>query len=131
MVYNSIYNHPHTKNLRKQLRRNQTDAEKKLWDVLRGKKIGFKFFRQYSIGNYILDFYCPAKRLAIEADGGQHAEEKSLIYDMQRTLFLNEKNIKVLRFGNNSIISNLEGVYQKIIDELNSSLPPLASRGGA
>jgi len=70
-----------------------------------------KFFRQYSVGRYILDFYCPAVRLAIEVDGSQHIEN---VHDATRTEFLRKENISVLRFWNNEVLRNLSGVYQKI-----------------
>lgn len=131
MVYNSSYNNPDKKNFRKILRKNQTEAERKIWNCVRNKKLlGFKFFRQYSIGNCILDFYCPFCRLAIEVDGGQHSREVDKSYDKLRTEFLNEKRIKVLRFWNNEVLNNIDGIIQVITTELNSSRPPLASRGG-
>ena len=70
-----LYNDPSTELDRRRLRKNATDAERKLWSILRSKRMaGLKFFRQYSVGSYILDFYCPERRLAIEVDGGQHAD---------------------------------------------------------
>jgi Uncharacterized protein conserved in bacteria len=65
------------KPLRQTLRHQQTDAEKKLWNALRGRQLlGLRFCRQFSVDNFILDFYCPEKKLAIELDGGQHADEQ-------------------------------------------------------
>jgi ATP-dependent helicase HrpA len=108
----SLYNNSNLKERRRNLRKSQTDAERKLWQILRNKQInGLKFFRQYSVGNYILDFYCPKMRLAIEVDGGQHAENK---HDDMRTAYLQKQNILVLKFWNNEILNNLEGVYVKI-----------------
>ena len=70
-----LYNDPSTKLDRRRLRKNATDAERKLWSILQSRRMaGLKFFRQYSVGSYILDFYCPERRLAIEVDGGQHAD---------------------------------------------------------
>ncbi len=131
MVYNSIYNNPDKKNFRKSLRKTQTEAERKIWNCVRNKKLlGLKFFRQYSVGDYILDLYCPFCRLAIEVDGGQHSREADKSHDKLRTEFLNENHIKVLRFWNNEVLNNIDGVIQVITTELNSSRPPLASRGG-
>jgi very-short-patch-repair endonuclease len=76
---------------------------------------GFKFFRQYSVGPYILDLYCPELRLSIEADGGQHAEKGQLEYDKQRTVYLVGFDIIELRFWNNEVIENTEGVHQTIL----------------
>ena len=112
----TIYNHLVLKKRRKELRSTSTDAEKKLWSILRKRGIdGLKFFQQYSIGGYILDFYCPVKRLAIEADGSQHIDSE---YDAVRTEFLNGHDITVLRFWNNDILKNLEGVREKIIQAI-------------
>lgn len=106
---NDLYNRYDFKERRRLLRKSQTDAERKLWGILRNKQLnGLKFFRQYSVSKYILDFYCPAIRLAIEVDGGQHAESK---YDDIRTNYLKSKNIFVIRFWNNEVLNNLEGVY--------------------
>jgi very-short-patch-repair endonuclease len=97
------------------LRKNQTDSERKLWSVLRNRQLsGAKFRRQFSIGRYILDFYSPAYKLAIEADGGQHYEEKGKRKDEIRTRELSNLGVKVLRFSDRDILNNIEGVYQVI-----------------
>ncbi len=107
-----------TKNLTKRLllRRDQTPQEVILWSKLRNNQLGFKFKRQYSVGPYVLDFYCPIKKLAIELDGSQHLENKE--YDIERSEYLVVFNIKVLRFWNNEINTNLDGVIIKITTEL-------------
>lgn len=116
-----IFNNQAHKDIRRKLRKAQTPEERKLWNLVRNKKIdGYKFFRQYSVGNYILDFYCPEKKLALEADGGQHSRDKNIKYDQERTQYLNTKNIKVIRFWNNEILNNIEGVYLSILDALKS-----------
>ena len=69
-----------------------------------------KFFRQYSFGSYILDFYCPEKKLAVELDGGQHNLPESKEYDAARTNFLNAHGVEVLRFWNNEVLCEMEGV---------------------
>lgn len=79
---------------------------------------GHKFYRQYSIGPYIVDFYCYDKEVAIELDGGQHAESTQLIYDTNRTRFLNRQGIKVIRFWDNEVIKNTEGVLRVIQEHL-------------
>lgn len=109
-----------SKNLGKRilLRRNQTPQEIILWSKLRRGNLGLKFKRQYSVGPYILDFYCPQKKLAIEIDGSQHLDNKD--YDRERTNYLNFLNIKVLRFWNNEINANINGVILKIVSELDS-----------
>jgi very-short-patch-repair endonuclease len=85
------------KQRRQELRRNQTDAEKTFWSHVRSKQFhGLKFFRQYSIGPYILDFYCPKLKLAIELDGGGHNENDHLEYDAVRTEYLKAQGIDVM-----------------------------------
>ena len=93
--------------------RNATRQEAVLWHVfLRTCEVNFS--RQYRIGNYILDFYAPSIKLAIEIDGGQHYEEESLCYDEERTAFLNERGICVLRFTNVDIDKRLIAVTDAI-----------------
>jgi very-short-patch-repair endonuclease len=109
-----LFNDSALKDRRKSLRKSQTDCERIVWNVLRNKQCkGLKFFRQFSVGPYILDFYCPAIRLAIELDGGQHAGEQKE-YDQIRTNYLKANNITELRFWNNEVLENLDGVYEKI-----------------
>ena len=112
------------KDRRKDLRNRSTDAERLLWHKLRGRQVcDLKFFRQFSTGSYILDFYCPKLKLAIELDGSQHATEKGMAYDQERTIYLEGKGIKVIRFWNNEVLTNIEGVVAKIGEfiSLNSS----------
>ena len=86
---------------RKNLRAHMTPAEAVLWPLISKKQIdGMRFLRQYSIGNYIVDFYCPVCKLAIELDGQTHFEENQIEYDHHRTAFLNEQGVRVLRFEN-------------------------------
>ncbi len=115
-----FYQHPQLKQLRKNLRNNQTDAEYKLWQILRNRQTGYKFTRQYSVGNYILDFYCSKLRLAIELDGGQHLEIQNKINDEIRTKFLDKQNIIVLRFYNTDVFKNIDGVGEKILQTINA-----------
>ncbi len=97
----------------RELRTHQTDAEGLLWEVLRAKRFfGLKFRRQHSVGRYILDFYCPEKKLNIELDGGQHAEQQA--YDTERTKCLEQEGIRVLRFWNNEVLQETEAVLEAI-----------------
>src|SRR3990167_8364083 len=99
----------------RELRKNQTDAEHILWNVLRNRQIcGAKFRRQYSTGNYILDFYSPEYKLWIEADGGQHYVDDVKEQDESRTRELAKMGIQVLRFSNLDILNNIEGVCEAI-----------------
>ena len=92
-----------------------TDAEVALWMILRDRRFaGLKFRRQHPIGPYILDFFCPALRLAIEADGGQHYTAEGMASDDERTSFLNDGGIEVLRFSNRAILTEREGVTAAI-----------------
>jgi len=113
-----LYNDPTVKLGRRHLRKNATDAEQKLWGVLRSRRMaGLKFFRQYSVGPYILDFYCPERRLAIEVDGGQHADVYGQQHDAHRASYLRELNIRVMRFWNNEVLQNIDGVGKKVKEE--------------
>jgi len=110
-----LYNNPKLKERRQELRRIQTKEEKFLWKHLRNRQVNnLKFFRQYSIGPYIADFYCPEIRLVIELDGGQHAEKDAQLYDQERTDYLNANHIEVARYWNNEVISNIEGILNDI-----------------
>ena len=108
------------------LRREMTDAERKLWSVMRDRQLeGAKFRRQQPIGPFIGDFVRQEHRLIIEADGGQHADS---LADARRTAFLESKGYRVLRFWNNDILSNLDGVAQLIANALSIPHPARAPR---
>ena len=101
------------------LRRGMTDAERKLWRKLRDRRpVGVKFRRQYAVSGYILDFYCPDAKLAVELDGDQHAQPERVIYDKQRDDKLNSLGINVLRFANTDVLTNTSGVLVKILEVL-------------
>jgi very-short-patch-repair endonuclease len=111
-----INNLPHLKTFRITLRKNLTPAEATLWKFLKGSKLeGRKFRRQHSVGNYILDFYCPSERLAIELDGEVHFNERAMEYDYERKLFLNSFDIKVIRFENRLVFEETEYVLNRIV----------------
>ena len=95
------------------LRRNMTKEERRLWYKYL-HNYPSRFRRQVTVGNYILDFYCSAAKLAIELDGSQHYDPMQQAYDAQRTAFLNSKGIHVLRFSNTDVLQNLNGVCQMI-----------------
>jgi very-short-patch-repair endonuclease len=96
----------------KELRRNLTPAEQKLWAVLRNDQLGVSFRRQHAIGPYVTDFCCIKKKLVIELDGGQHLEQAD--YDQERTEFLQSKGYRVLRFWNNDVVNDINGVITAI-----------------
>ena len=116
---NSLYNQKELKEKRKELRSNSTSAEAVLWRMLKGKQIeGKRWRRQFSIGYYILDFYCPEIKLAIELDGQSHYTFHGAREDDIRTQFLNSRGIRVIRFENRLIWDNLQGVLDIIKAEL-------------
>ena len=102
----------------KRMRKEPTDAEAALWELLRDKKLGDKFRRQHLIDDFIVDFVCLSKNLVIEVDGGYHNDFTQKEYDQQRTLYLNEKGFKVIRFTNEEVLGNTEAVLTKIKDIL-------------
>jgi very-short-patch-repair endonuclease len=100
----------------RELRRNQTEAEEPLWNELRGRRLATaKFVRQYQIGDFIADFACRSLRIAIELDGGQHPENER---DLGRTRIIEAHGYRVIRFWNNEVLENIDGVLQAIGDEL-------------
>ena len=111
---------PNAKNLRKNL----TKEERHLWyDYLRTYSV--KFLRQKIIGKYIVDFYCAEAKLIVELDGSQHYEEKEMEYDAERTAFLEQYGIRVLRIPNNEVIQNFRGVCEYIDLAVKQSLSQL------
>lgn len=101
--------------VRRSLRNNSTAPEAILWLRLKGKQIeGLKFRRQFGVGPYVLDFYCPELRLAIELDGEVHNTSWGEAHDEIRTKFLMENNINVLRFKNEVVYQNIEAIVQEI-----------------
>jgi very-short-patch-repair endonuclease len=113
---------PH-KNIKfaKALRTNQTDAELKVWQALRASRLmNYKFKRQVPIGDFIVDFVCFEKKLMIEIDGGQHLDSKK---DLARDAKLNVQGYQVLRFWNNEIIQNFDGVLSVISQHLQMATP--------
>ncbi|MDD2556859.1 MAG: endonuclease domain-containing protein [Desulfuromonas sp.] len=114
-----LHNSPKMKERRKELRNNATAAEQQLWRVLRCRNIGgHKFRRQHSVGPYILDFYCPARKLALEIDGDSHFLDEAVVYDQVRTAYLHALGITVLRFLNTDVYENAEAVCERILLEV-------------
>jgi very-short-patch-repair endonuclease len=117
-----LYNDNRLKTRRQALRNNMPKPEQRLWYWLRGKKAnGYKFRRQYGVGGYILDFYCPELRLGIELDGDSHFNDKAKEYDRIREDFLKANNIRVLRFTNKEVKDNIQGVVEKLLKYLPDS----------
>lgn len=114
------YYAPYIKEFARALRKNQTEEEKKFWQIVRNSKLGVKFRRQFQIDNkYIADFVCLEKRLIIEIDGGQHNDN---FYDVQRTFYLENLDFKIIRFWNNEINQNIDGCIQYLKEIISSPL---------
>jgi very-short-patch-repair endonuclease len=115
------------------MRSEPTPAEHRLWQILRAKRLeGYKFKRQLTIDHYIVDFACFKRRLIVEADGGHHCESH---HDLRRDAYLRAQGFRILRFWNNDIFDNEEGVLTSILNALTSPLPgasrhPSPAEGG-
>ncbi|MBV8333964.1 MAG: endonuclease domain-containing protein [Alphaproteobacteria bacterium] len=114
--------------LARRLRRDSTEAERQIWRQLRELETGNRFRRQHPIGDHIVDFACPAAKLAIELDGGQHAINRE--EDEIRTQQIARHGYRVIRFWNGDVIENLAGVVQVIKQELEISLSALGGGEG-
>jgi very-short-patch-repair endonuclease len=115
---------PNTKHKAIELRKEPTPAEAKLWSRIRNDQLGVTFRRQHAVGNYIPDFCSPKAKLIIELDGSQHLEEQE--YDQERTKYLESLGYKVIRFWNNDVTNNIEGVKLAILHAMEDD----NSRGG-
>ena len=104
---------PESYHLARQLRKEPTQAERRLWSVLRGNKLnGVSFRRQHAIGKYIVDFCAVKKKMVIELDGSQHVEQSE--YDIQRTAYLKSQGYKVMRFWNDQVMKDMESIIRSI-----------------
>jgi very-short-patch-repair endonuclease len=107
------------------LRRELTDAERRLWYLVRDRHLGgWKFRRQYEIGPYILDFYCAERKILVEADGSQHLTPEGVQHDVERTAFLESQGVKVMRFDNLEILTQTDAVAEMILKELGDRPSP-------
>ena len=103
----------------RELRKNMTDAERKLWSKLRLRQLKDRqFYRQRIIGSYIVDFFCPKEKLVIEVDGSQHYSDEIFEADKIRDKHLNEQGFEVLRFNDTDVLKNTDGVVEHIIEHL-------------
>ncbi len=126
-----IFNKTDFKEKRRLLRKNMPPAELILWSKLRSKSLnGCKFRRQYSIGTYIVDFYCPQLKLAIEIDGESHFIDGADTYDRNRQTIIESFGISFLRFTNRDVYERLEGVIDKILERIPVSADPSLARRG-
>jgi very-short-patch-repair endonuclease len=112
-----IYNKNKLKENRRSLRKSQTKEELIFWAHVKNRRFhGYKFRRQYSIGNYIADFYCPELKLVVEIDGGQHYENDNIEKDLQRTEYFEELGIRMKRYTNIDIKANLIGTMDNLLE---------------
>ena len=102
----------------RRLRRDSTNVEMRLWQKLRNRQLGVDFRRQHPAGSFVLDFYCPSLRLAIELDGGQHAQGHQEASDRRREQWLNERGVSVVRFWNSDVATNMFGVLETIATKI-------------
>ena len=116
-------NHPVTKEYRQLLRKTETPTERLLWKKLKGKQLdGHRFRQQHGFGPFVLDFYCPALRLCVELDGEIHNNENVRKKDEDRTVFLNQNRIFVLRFKNEEVEQDVDGVLRRIREFINNNI---------
>jgi len=120
--------------LKRRLRSDMTGAEKRLWSKLRARQLqGIKFRRQHGIGPYIVDFYCPERSIVIEVDGDSHAEAEQIQKDQRRDRYLRSIGLSVVRYRNDDIMKNLDGVLQDLQKQVSSGFtsphPSLSRRG--
>lgn len=112
------------KQIVRNIRKEPTFSEKKLWMHLRNKQLdGIKFRRQHPVDGFIVDFYCPSARLAIELDGGVHVDSEQASYDLLRQKELAEQGVKVIRFWNSEVDGKIDAVLQTILAEVQKQLP--------
>ena len=103
----------------RQLREQMTNAERHLWAKLRMKQLmGCQFYRQKPVGDYIVDFFCPRAKLVIEVDGSQHLSDEMLEYDRIRDEYMSSLGLRVLRFNNNDVLTNIDGVVERIMENM-------------
>lgn len=114
MTFTRIYNRPEYKDRRRELRATMTAAERMIWERVRGSQLGSRFRRQHSIGDYIVDFYCPTARLVIEIDGSTHNSEQQQNHDALRTHYLKSVGHHVLRFTNKEVQEDIDHILAVI-----------------
>jgi len=108
----------------RELRRVETETEKIMWESLRGKRLnGLKFRRQHPYEHYVLDFFCVEHQLVVELDGSAHEVLDQGAYGEERTRFLNERGLKIIRFRNDEVKKNLASVLQRIVEETTKPHP--------
>jgi len=120
-----------TTKIRQRLRRNLTLAEEIFWNqVSKSKFMNLKFRRQHGIGKYIADFYCPTKKLIIEIDGNSHFTKQGQLRDAERSRYIASLGYRIIRYNNNDIVDNVDGVFQDLENQLKLTPSNSPSRGG-
>ena len=115
------FNQTNEKEKRRKLRQEQTYVEKIVWLYLRNRKMfGYKFKRQYSIDQYVVDFFCPELKLALEIDGGIHEMEENKLYDKERQSYIESYGIEFLRIKNEELLGNPNKAFEKIAEKIKS-----------
>jgi very-short-patch-repair endonuclease len=122
--YKMIYNRPHQLARRRELRKNSSAPEERLWSKLRRQQLGVRFRRQHGVGRYITDFYCAEWALVIELDGDSHFTPETQVYDAERDRFMYSLGLRVLRFLNRDVMENMEGVVEQIVAVGNERFTP-------
>jgi very-short-patch-repair endonuclease len=112
------YNRKSEKENRRKLRKQMTFCEKIIWNHLREKQLGYRFLRQYSVDQYIIDFYCPKLKLALEIDGDIHEEPEHKAKDIGRQEYLEQFGIKFIRIKNEEFLGNAEKAFRRITEEI-------------
>ncbi len=124
MAFHKLHNRKYLKEFRRSLRNNSTSAEAVLWTKLSRKQVaGLKFRRQHSIGNYIVDFYCPKIMLVIELDGAYHASCQAIVKDRKRDEYLESFGMTILRFENRVVFEKPGEIIEQIL-EVNNKITP-------
>lgn len=117
----AIRGQPDYLDITRRLRSNMTGPEAPLWSRLRARQLqGLKFRRQHGIGPYIVDFYCPEQSLVIEVDGDSHADADQVVKDRQREQYLQSLGLRIIRYINDDIVKNLDGVLEDLAERLSS-----------
>jgi very-short-patch-repair endonuclease len=113
-----IYNKKEMKPIRRQLRKQNVPAEKVLWQKIKRKQLGYRFLRQFSIGRFVVDFYCPEKRIAIEIDGFTHSADNEIKKDMIKENYIKSLGLDLIRFKNSEIYNDMDLVLNFLNDRI-------------
>ena len=116
------YNKKSEQEKRRSLRKDMTYCEKIVWSNLRKRQLGYRFLRQYSVDHFVIDFYCPEIKLAIEVDGESHNNPEQREYDIKRQKYLEEFNIKFVRIKDEDLLGNPNEAFNKIEDSIKLSV---------